>query len=77
MGFAHCYIRAFGVIRFNVMLCSRVVDVVSFICFLTYHTSNSKDTEKSSNFVREWCRDVNVLVFLDFSFRYDSVHQKY
>jgi len=22
-------------------------------------------------------RDVNVLIFLDFSFRYDSVHQKY
>jgi len=22
-------------------------------------------------------RDVNVLFFLDFSFRYDSVHQKY
>ena len=24
-----------------------------------------------------YIRDVNVLVFLDFSFRYDSVHQKY
>ena len=24
-----------------------------------------------------WTRDVNVLIFLDFSFRYDSVHQKY
>ena len=23
------------------------------------------------------CRDVNVLIFLDFSFRYDCVHQKY
>ena len=22
-------------------------------------------------------REVNVLIFLDFSFRYDSVHQKY
>jgi len=22
-------------------------------------------------------RDVNVLIFLDFSFRYDSVHQRY
>ena len=22
-------------------------------------------------------RDVNVLIFLDFSFRYDSAHQKY
>ena len=23
------------------------------------------------------CRDVNVLIFQDFSFRYDSVHQKF
>ena len=24
-----------------------------------------------------YLRDVNVMIFLDFSFRYDSVHQKY
>ena len=29
------------------------------------------------DFVSLHVRDVNVLIFLNFSFRYDSVHQKY
>ena len=36
---------------------------------------NCKHTQNIENYI--YTRDVNVLIFLDFSFRYDSVHQNY
>jgi len=49
-----------------------------FLCFYFYFyiyifLELVENIPNPSTFIR----DVNVLIFLDFSFRYDSVHQKY
>ena len=49
-----------------------------FLCFYFYFyiyifLELGENIPNPSTFIR----DVNVLIFLDFSFRYDSVHQKY